>query len=113
MRRLLPLAKIYMQGRIAQADTQEHTLKPESLQPGDTCSKKVDTKEDQTIKPDRVQTTGEIGERITSDENDKQVGQDQTDQESHGEDNAAEDQALAIQDDQHPKYHRMITTILQ
>ena len=39
-----------LQGGIVQADTQEDTLQPESLQTEDTSSKKAHTKEDQTIK---------------------------------------------------------------
>ena len=103
------------QGGIAQADTQDDTLQLESFQTEDTGSKNVDTKEDQTIKPYRVQNTVEIGERVTSDETDKHVDQDSTDQENHGDDNTAEDQTPAIQDDQASKllqgdnYHTAIT----
>ena len=96
-------SQIYKVG-IAQADTQENTLQLESLQTEDTGSKRsMDTKEDQTVKPDRVQNKDEIGKRVASDEIDKQVDPYHTHQENHGENNAAEDQAPVIQDDQASK----------
>ena len=97
------IPSIKPQARITQADTQEETLQPESLETEDTGIKKVHTPEDQNTGPTETQNTGDIVERTVQDLIGSQIEDDGTNHESNSDDYIPNDQNPVMPDDQTSK----------